>query len=89
MIENPQYSEICGAELRELEAEFGRSLSREMAQWYVRNRTNRQAVERMTGQNSSQAESLSYPSPLGSSAVVGKSDAKVENDLLRVLDTKL
>jgi hypothetical protein len=46
-METPQYSDINDAELREIEAEFGRPLTRELAQWFIRNRTNREAVERM------------------------------------------
>jgi hypothetical protein len=46
-METPQYSDINDAELREIEAEFGHSLTRELAQWFIRNRTNREAVERM------------------------------------------
>jgi hypothetical protein len=46
-METPQYSDINDAELREIEAEFGRPLTREQAQWFIRNRTNREAVERM------------------------------------------
>jgi hypothetical protein len=89
MIEYPQYSRICDDELRELEIEFGRSLSRGMAQWYIRNRTNRQAVERMVNSDSSQAVLPSSQSPEGSSIVVGIRDAKVEGDLLQVLKTTL
>ena len=36
--------------MRELEAEFGRPLSYEMALWLIRHRTNRAAVERMLKQ---------------------------------------
>jgi hypothetical protein len=46
-METPQYSDINDAELREIEADFGRPLTRELAQWFIRNRTNREAVERM------------------------------------------
>jgi hypothetical protein len=46
-MEAPQYSDIKNAELREIEAEFGHPLTRELAQWSIRNRTNREAVERM------------------------------------------
>ena len=46
-METPQYSDINDAELREIEAEFGHPLTRELAQWFIRNRTNREAVERM------------------------------------------
>ena len=35
------------AELREVEAELGHSVTRGLAQWFTRNRINREAVERM------------------------------------------
>lgn len=47
MKEKPEYSEISDLEMRDLEAEFGRPLSREMALWLIRNRMNRAAVELM------------------------------------------
>jgi hypothetical protein len=47
MNETPQYESISDAELRELEAEFGRPMTRELALWYIRNRTSREAIERM------------------------------------------
>jgi len=47
MKETPKYAEISDAELREIEAEFGHPLTRELAQWFIRNRINREAVERM------------------------------------------
>lgn len=43
------YSRIHPAELKELEMEFGRPLTPELAQWLIRARTNREAVERMEG----------------------------------------
>jgi hypothetical protein len=46
-MEEPQYADINDAELREIEAELGHPVTRELAQWVVRNRINRQAVERM------------------------------------------
>jgi hypothetical protein len=46
-METPQYSDINDVEIREIEAEFGHPLTRELAQWFIRNRTNREAVERM------------------------------------------
>jgi hypothetical protein len=46
-METPRYSDINDEELREIEAEFGHPLTRELAQWFIRNRTNREAVERM------------------------------------------
>ena len=46
-MEEPQYADINDAELREIEAEFGHPVTRELAQWFIRNRTNREAVERM------------------------------------------
>ena len=50
-METPQYSDIDDAELREIEAEFGHPLTRELAQWFIRNRINREAVERMLRDN--------------------------------------
>jgi hypothetical protein len=47
MRESPRYAEINSAELREIEAELGHPVTRELAQWFIRNRTNREAVERM------------------------------------------
>jgi hypothetical protein len=47
LMETPRYSAINDAELREIEEEFGHPLTRELAQWFIRNRTNREAVERM------------------------------------------
>jgi hypothetical protein len=46
-MEEPQYSDINDAELREIEAELGHPVTRELAQWFIRNRMNREAVERM------------------------------------------
>jgi hypothetical protein len=46
-MEEPRYSDINGSELREIEAEVGHPVTRELAQWFIRNRTNREAVERM------------------------------------------
>jgi hypothetical protein len=46
-MEEPQYADINEAELREIEAELGHSVTREVALWFIRNRTNRKAVERM------------------------------------------
>jgi hypothetical protein len=46
-MEEPQYADINAAELREIESELGHRVSRELAQWFIRNRINREAVERM------------------------------------------
>ncbi len=46
-MEEPQYADINDAELREIEAELGHPVTRELAQWFIRNRINREAVERM------------------------------------------
>jgi len=43
------YSRMNPKELRDLEAEFGRPLAPELAQWLLRARMNRQAVELMIG----------------------------------------
>ena len=53
MKEAPRYADINDAELKEIEAEFGRPLTRELALWSIRNRTNREAVERMLAENDS------------------------------------
>jgi hypothetical protein len=50
-MEEPQYAEINDAELREIEAELGHPVTRELAQWFIRNRINREAVERMLDAN--------------------------------------
>jgi hypothetical protein len=42
-----EYADINVAELREIEAELGQPVTRELAQWFIRNRINREAVERM------------------------------------------
>jgi hypothetical protein len=47
MMELPRYSKITADELRELEEEFGAPLTEELALWLIRNRTNREAIERM------------------------------------------
>jgi hypothetical protein len=46
-MEEPQYSDINDAELREIEEELGHPVTRGLAQWFIRNRINREAVERM------------------------------------------
>jgi hypothetical protein len=51
MEEQPQYSEISDLEMRDLEAEFGRPLTRELALWLIRNKTNRAAIQRMIDEN--------------------------------------
>lgn len=48
-MEEPQYADINDAELREIESELGHPVTRELAQWFIRNRINREAVERMLG----------------------------------------
>jgi hypothetical protein len=47
MRETPKYADISEAELKEIEAELGHRPTRELAQWFIRNRINREAVERM------------------------------------------
>lgn len=47
MDEQPAYSEISELEMRELEAEFGHPLTRELALWLIRNKINRAAVQLM------------------------------------------
>jgi hypothetical protein len=51
MNEQPAYSEISELEMRELEAEFGRPLTRELALWLIRNNTNRAAIQLMIDEN--------------------------------------
>jgi hypothetical protein len=46
-MEEPRYSDINDSELREIEAELRHPVTRELAQWFIRNRINREAVERM------------------------------------------
>jgi hypothetical protein len=48
-MEEPQYADINNAELREIEAELGHPVTRELAYWFIRNRANREAIERMLG----------------------------------------
>jgi hypothetical protein len=52
MDEQPAYSEISELEMRELEAEFGHPLTRELALWLIRNKIIRAAVERMIDETS-------------------------------------
>jgi hypothetical protein len=47
MDEQPAYSEISELEMRELEAEFGHPLTRELALWLIRNKIIRDAVQLM------------------------------------------
>jgi hypothetical protein len=60
------YSRMNPKELRDLEAEFGRPLTPELAQWLLRARMNRQAVELMIGDQTppqaSQAQESARPS---------------------------
>jgi hypothetical protein len=49
MKESPRYAELSKEELKQIESEFGHPLSRELALWFIRNRMNRDAVERMLG----------------------------------------
>jgi hypothetical protein len=48
--EKPRYSEISEEEMRDLEADFGRPLTRDLAFWFIRMRTNRTAILRMIGE---------------------------------------
>lgn len=45
-----KYAKINEEELRQMEEEFGRPLNEELALWFIRNRTQREAIERMLGQ---------------------------------------
>jgi hypothetical protein len=49
MQETPRYADISSDELAEIENEFGHPVSRELALWFVRNRSRREAIERMIG----------------------------------------
>lgn len=51
MNEKPGYSEISKEEMRDLEAEFGRPLTRDLAFWLIRMKTNRAAILRMMGES--------------------------------------
>lgn len=46
-MEEPRYSDINDSELREIEAELGHPVTRDIAHWFIRNRINREAVELM------------------------------------------
>jgi len=50
-MEEPKYADISDAELQEIEAELGHPVTQELALWFIRNRTNRTAVERMLKAN--------------------------------------
>jgi len=50
MDEKPCYSEISEEEMRDLEADFGRPLTRALAFWLIRTRTNHAAILRMIGE---------------------------------------
>jgi len=47
MDETPAYAQLNEDELEQIESEFGHPLSAELALWFIRNRSNREAVERM------------------------------------------
>jgi hypothetical protein len=49
MQEIPRYADISNDELTEIENEFGHPVTRELALWFVRNRSRREAIERMIG----------------------------------------
>ena len=55
MKETPHYAELSKEELKQIEADFGHPVSRELALWFVRNRMNRDAIERMLGAGDSGA----------------------------------
>jgi hypothetical protein len=44
---SPQYARINPAELKDIEAEIGHSVSEELAYWIIRHRIIREAVARM------------------------------------------
>ena len=47
-MEIPEYAAINKAELREIERAVGHPVTRELAYWFIRNRLNQEAVERMS-----------------------------------------
>ena len=61
MNEKPEYSEISELEMRDLEAEFGRPLTRVMAFWLIRQKINRAAVERMLEEGREEEQPASLP----------------------------
>lgn len=63
MDELPAYTELSEEELKEMEDEFGRVLSPELALWFIRNRANREAVERMLKTADSDADHASVIQP--------------------------
>jgi hypothetical protein len=50
MDEELQYAKINDEELKQMEQEFGRPLNEQLAQWFIRNRIQREAIERMLGE---------------------------------------
>jgi hypothetical protein len=61
MDEQPAYSEINQLEMRELEAEFGRPITHELALWLIRNKINRAAVQLMIEEISNEDQPPSTP----------------------------
>jgi hypothetical protein len=59
MDEQPAYSAISEIEMRDLEAEFGHPLTRELALWMIRNKINRAAVQLMIDETSDHEQSPS------------------------------
>jgi hypothetical protein len=57
MDEKPIYSEINVEEMRDLEREFGRPLTKDLALWLIRFKTNRDAIQRMIGEEDEDDES--------------------------------
>jgi hypothetical protein len=70
MKETPQYADISDAELRDIEAEFGHPLTRELALWFIRNRINREAVARMVEEMDS--ERVNVPRHVQSVPVINR-----------------
>lgn len=60
MKETLHYAEISQEELKQIEAEFGHPVSQELALWFIRNRMNRDAVERML--NAEDSSGIHLPS---------------------------
>jgi hypothetical protein len=62
MDEQPAYSEISELEMHELETEFGRPLTHELALWLIRCRINRTAIQLMIDENRFEEQPPGTPS---------------------------
>lgn len=73
------YSKINPRELKDLEAEFGRTLTPELAQCLIRYRINRDAIELMLHKESSSGE-VSEMKPSKPASKNEDSEAKAKSD---------